>query len=44
VLIGDGGAAMKLSAKKTSGCEVAVPQKVCPNERNPAYSVKCKQE
>ena len=41
VLIGDGGAAMKMSAKKTSGCEVAVPQKVCPNERFLGHSVKC---
>lgn len=40
-LIGDGGAAMKLSPKKTSGCEVAMAQKVCPYDRNPAYSVKC---
>ena len=41
VLIGDGGAAMKLSPKNTAGCEVLVPQKVCPYDRNPAYSLKC---
>lgn len=44
VLIGDGGPVTKLSAEKTFGFEVAEPEKVCPSDRNPAYSVDCKQE